>query len=332
MTPRRLSKREFLEVISRTPLVSIDLIIRDSKNRIFLGRRKNEPAGQKWFVPGGRIFKCEDLDDAFERISKNEIGERHYRNEARLVGVFTHKYRTNVFLEDNVSTHYVVLAYEIFLSDDLEIGETEQHSEYKWFSTEDADPEVSEEADPDVHEYVIEYFRLESMMDDDQYKILNARRDSFNTLLWQTPVLGLTAQAFLFIIILSENISIAGRSIAAFLAAISALLTIQLLGKHRFMELQHAKILHAYEEIHKSYAANRQIKTRKWPNRLSAFKQLRLLFWVFFGMAIIGALLGWFGFLGNPHKYDFQLLPAASGANLQDPSSTVKLTPGLPGL
>jgi colanic acid biosynthesis protein WcaH len=59
-----INKQQFLEVISRTPLVSIDLVIRDSKNRILLGRRVNEPARGKWFVPGSRILKDESLDDA----------------------------------------------------------------------------------------------------------------------------------------------------------------------------------------------------------------------------------------------------------------------------
>jgi len=57
----KLSKQDFMEVIERTPLVSIDLVIRDSKNRILLGRRKNEPAKGKWFVPGSRICKGESL-------------------------------------------------------------------------------------------------------------------------------------------------------------------------------------------------------------------------------------------------------------------------------
>ena len=63
-----LSKKEFLEVITRTPLVSIDLVIRDPKNRILLGFRTNEPAKNKWFVPGGRIKKGENIEEAFKRV------------------------------------------------------------------------------------------------------------------------------------------------------------------------------------------------------------------------------------------------------------------------
>ena len=80
-----LSKKRFLKVIKNTPLVSIDLVIKDLENNIWLGKRVNEPAIGKWFVPGGRILKGESLNDAFERITLNEIGYKHSLNEARLL-------------------------------------------------------------------------------------------------------------------------------------------------------------------------------------------------------------------------------------------------------
>lgn len=295
----RLNKEQFLEVIARTPLVSIDLVIRDTKNGILLGRRVNEPARGKWFVPGGRILKGENLDDAFERISKDEIGIKHSRNEARLLGAFTHLYDTNVFLEDGISTHYIALAFELQLADSIKIRETPQHSEYKWFAIEDANPDVSKSADPDVHKNLLEYFRVPSSMDEGQYQILNARRDSFNNLVWQTPVLSLTAQAFLFTIILSGGVPELGRTIAAVLAAIAAIMSLQLLSKHRFMEEQHAKILQAYELIHKSYAANRFIRAPNWTVRLPSYWLWRVLLWAFFIAAIFSLQLIWLGLLKN---------------------------------
>jgi colanic acid biosynthesis protein WcaH len=68
MIPKKLNKEEFIEVLDRTPLIAIDLIIKDEKNRILLGKRTNEPAKGMWFVPGGRIFKNESIEEAFKRI------------------------------------------------------------------------------------------------------------------------------------------------------------------------------------------------------------------------------------------------------------------------
>jgi len=296
LTAILLNREQFLEVIDRTPLVSVDLVIRDSQKRTLLGRRVNEPEKGKWFVPGGRIMKGESLNDAFERITKAEIGIKHSRIEARLIGAYSHLYDTNVFLEDGISTHYVVLAYELHLADnlidDLNEMETSQHSKYNWFAREEV------ESTPEVHEYVLEYFRVPSLMNEKQYQFLNARRDSFNTLVWQTPVLSMTAQAFLFTIILSVSVPEWGRIIAAILASISSLFSLQLFAKHRFMEEQHARILHAYEEIHKLYAANRAIRSPNWSLR-SSYMLCRFLLWAFFIAAIYSAGLGWFGLLNK---------------------------------
>ena len=40
----RLPLSEFLEVVIRAPLVSIDLIVRDAAGRVLLGLRRNAPA------------------------------------------------------------------------------------------------------------------------------------------------------------------------------------------------------------------------------------------------------------------------------------------------
>jgi colanic acid biosynthesis protein WcaH len=69
-----LNKQEFTEVIDRTPLVSIDLVVENEKGEKLFGLRTNRPAKDYWFVPGGRILKNEKLDDAFSRLTLNELG------------------------------------------------------------------------------------------------------------------------------------------------------------------------------------------------------------------------------------------------------------------
>lgn len=234
-----ITEQNLLEVIARAPLVSIDLVVRDAEGRVLLGLRKNEPAREMWFVPGGRIHKDEDLDEAFVRISYTELGVKFYRSEARFIGVFEHKYDTNFLGKNGIGTHYVVLAYEICPSIQLDNLPSTQHRKFQWFSKDDANLHSN------VHQYVLPYFN--SIRFDQtfmcQYSALNTRRDSFNSLLWQTPVLSLTAQAFLFIIALSQNVSDAARKVAAGLALIAAIASIQLLTKHRFNEVEHAKLL-----------------------------------------------------------------------------------------
>lgn len=123
----------FKTVIDSTPLISIDLIVMNSHGQYLLGYRNNKPAQGYWFVPGGRIYKGESLDLAFLRLTQLELGVEIERLEAKFLGPFEHFYSDSVFGEE-VSTHYVVLGYQIEMSLDLEDLPKEQHGEYRWFS------------------------------------------------------------------------------------------------------------------------------------------------------------------------------------------------------
>ena len=57
-----LDKNTFSTVIASTPLVPIDLVVKNHQSQVLLGQRLNRPAQGFWFVPGGRILKNEFLD------------------------------------------------------------------------------------------------------------------------------------------------------------------------------------------------------------------------------------------------------------------------------
>ena len=131
-----LPKETFQTVISSAPLISIDLVVRNKQEQHLLGYRTNKPAQGYWFVPGGRILKDEPIEKAFSRIVFNEIGIEPDIENAKFNGVFEHFYNDYVFGND-VTTHYVVLAYQIDADIDLSELPNEQHSQYKWFSAEE---------------------------------------------------------------------------------------------------------------------------------------------------------------------------------------------------
>jgi len=97
MRPRFLNKDEFALVVRNTPLVSIDVIIRNPDQCVLVGLRTNEPAKGKWFVPGGVIRKHERLADAFARIVKAEIGLEASIENAKFLGVYEHLYDSKLF-------------------------------------------------------------------------------------------------------------------------------------------------------------------------------------------------------------------------------------------
>lgn len=147
----RLEREDFLKIIDLTPLVSVDLIVRDPQGRVLVGWRVNRPARDAWFVPGGRVYKGERLGDAFRRITAAELGAARAIGEARPLGAFEHLYDDNALDAPGVSTHYVVLAYELTVGDGLAPPDA-QHSRYRWMAVDDL------LADESVHENTRAYF------------------------------------------------------------------------------------------------------------------------------------------------------------------------------
>ena len=129
----RLGRKEFLEVVARAPLVSIDLIVQRADGRVLLGKRRNEPAKDYWFVPGGRIHKNETLERAFRRICRDELGKEFSPADAQFRGVFEHFYDTNFAEEPGFGTHYVVLAYRLTSAELPDQLPDEQHHDFQWF-------------------------------------------------------------------------------------------------------------------------------------------------------------------------------------------------------
>jgi len=146
-----LDEASFVSVVKNTPLVAIDLIVRDSLGNVLLGKRSNKPALDYWFVPGGRILKDETMELAFERITLAELGVSKALSEAKFAGVYEHFYSDN-FLNDDFSTHYVVLGYELNLDIALESLPKSQHDEYSWWAIDDIIQSK------DVHENSRRYF------------------------------------------------------------------------------------------------------------------------------------------------------------------------------
>lgn len=147
-----INDKEFQEVLERTPLISIDLIIQDNFGRVLLGRRLNRPAQGFWFVPGGRVRKGERLQEAFRRILQGEVNALAEMAEARFLGVFEHLYDDTTFGDVSSGTHYVVMAYMLVLDDSGEkIAADKQHSCLSWWTMDEA------KTNPEVHAYTKAY-------------------------------------------------------------------------------------------------------------------------------------------------------------------------------
>jgi colanic acid biosynthesis protein WcaH len=143
-----LNDKIFRVVVDLMPLISIDILLKKD-NKTLLGKRTNKPAQGYFFSTGGKINKNETINNAMIRIAKNELNIE-LKSTPKFIGVFEHFYDDSVYRD--VSTHYVNLAYELEVDKSPDLP-TDQHSEYKWFDTE----ELLESKQ--VHKYTKDYFR-----------------------------------------------------------------------------------------------------------------------------------------------------------------------------
>lgn len=150
MKGKMLPLEKFKTLIDIAPLVSIDFIIKNSENKILLGKRVNKPALGYYFTLGGRVLKNEKLADAKKRILKEETDLNINEFNLKFIGVFEHFYKDS-FVDDNISTHYINLAYEIDVSY-IQALPQKQHNDYIWLTVEEI------MASDIVNKYVKKYF------------------------------------------------------------------------------------------------------------------------------------------------------------------------------
>lgn len=144
-----LSEEDYRKMLRAMPVVSVDLVVHDEAGCILLGKRNNRPAAGSWFVPGGRLFKGENITSAVKRISTQELGKE--MNHELVLGVYHQRYPDN-FADDSFNSHYITFPVSIVAPKSLKLCNDEQHEELRWWSVEDL-MKAS-----DVHEVTKNYF------------------------------------------------------------------------------------------------------------------------------------------------------------------------------
>lgn len=71
-----LPEEAFLFISRMTPLINVDLLIKDEKGRTLLSWRNDEYAGTGWHVPGGIVRVKETLNKRLEKVAETEIGAK----------------------------------------------------------------------------------------------------------------------------------------------------------------------------------------------------------------------------------------------------------------
>lgn len=69
-----LSQEEFDYIFSKVPRLTVEIIVTDRQNKIFLIKRAIPPCIGQWHLPGGTVSFGESLENAVKRIAKRELG------------------------------------------------------------------------------------------------------------------------------------------------------------------------------------------------------------------------------------------------------------------
>jgi|GEM_PF-94320 len=203
--PKALSDRNFADVIKKAPLVSVDLIIRDRKDRVLLQFRGDRPAKGFWFVPGGRIWKFESVEDAILRVFRNEVQCKYPdiiidTSEFYPLFVYKHVYeKDNKYKDDSslpdmkeVSTHYVSIAYEFRLDRCYE----DKSNLFKWFTVNELVYGCTS-----VHDYTKDFFikKCHFPKDSELYTALMAQYIHYDKQFWSRTQIILAIQGASFV-------------------------------------------------------------------------------------------------------------------------------------
>ncbi len=149
MNQKKLSENIWKQCVNSMPIFGIDLLIFCLNRGLLMGRRSNNPAKDKFFVPGGRVYKNEKMSDAFNRILTSETNLNFSYEESISIGLYEHFYDVSNWSSKECSTHYIIEARFIEIQPthlDFKINLSEQHSNFKWVSLDDSNLE-------DIHLY-----------------------------------------------------------------------------------------------------------------------------------------------------------------------------------
>ena len=113
------------------PIVCVDIVLKTVDGNFLLVKRKEEPAKDKWWLIGGRVFKNESLASAARRKVKEESGL-----DVKIIGKIVESYEL-MFKEDPFGhgngTHTICTCFSGLVNDLNVLKLNNYHSDYKVF-------------------------------------------------------------------------------------------------------------------------------------------------------------------------------------------------------
>jgi ADP-ribose pyrophosphatase YjhB (NUDIX family) len=117
----------YAEIIKSMPIPCVDLIVMDQVGRVLLLKRKNAPASNQWWFPGGRVLFGELRSDAARRKLRQECGLTQIKSleELRTFDWF-------FSFQGGKRVHSVTTLFKVVVDSDKEITLDEQSIDARW--------------------------------------------------------------------------------------------------------------------------------------------------------------------------------------------------------
>lgn len=69
-----LTQEEFDTIYAKVPRLTVEVIVKNGANSIYLTKRAIEPCRGQWHLPGGTVRFGETMTEAVKRIAQRELG------------------------------------------------------------------------------------------------------------------------------------------------------------------------------------------------------------------------------------------------------------------
>lgn len=99
----------FFYISRTTPLVNVDLLIKDENGRTLLSWRNDQYCGQGWHVPGGIVRFKETMRKRLEKVAETEIGAK-IKFKPKPIAV------NELILKQKTRGHFISFLYKGYLS------------------------------------------------------------------------------------------------------------------------------------------------------------------------------------------------------------------------
>jgi len=109
---------EIFKLISRlTPMVNVDLLVKDTNQRTLLAWRDDEYSGTGWHIPGGIVRFKESLENRIQQVAISEL-KTEVRFNPNPISL------NQAFCNPDTRGHFISLLYKCTVNDDFQPDNT----------------------------------------------------------------------------------------------------------------------------------------------------------------------------------------------------------------